>query len=133
MRSKRCAVPLTGVVVGCGAVGEPARVAAPCDVRLPATPGATRAVLLGSAGLSAEFGFPSTRAEFRPMDFRGVVGEHSGRAARSVARCLRADDGGLHHGGDERGQFRALPLTTGSASARAELEVRHGPILRVEG
>ena len=55
-----------------------------------ATPEATRAVLLGSAGLSSEFGFPITQAEFRLMDFRSVIGEHSGLAKRYVrAACGR--------------------------------------------
>lgn len=91
---------------------------------LDASEVATRAIVLAAPGVSEEFGFPLTDAEFGLLYIRGDIGNHTRLAVQHVRECLRGKSGGLYYGGDARGQFIALPLTTGSASARAEVAKR---------
>ena len=85
---------------------------------------ATRAVMLESPETTAEFGSPIALAEFRLLEFRSVIGDHAVLAQKYARQCLRDEYGGLYFGGDRRGQFVALPLTTGSAAVRAQLARR---------
>jgi hypothetical protein len=88
---------------------------------LDASVAATRAVILAAPGVSEEMGFPLTDAEFDLMYIRSNIGNHTRLAVRYARTCLRGQSTTLFYGGDARGQFIALPLTTGSASARREL------------
>jgi hypothetical protein len=91
---------------------------------LPASREATRAVILESPATTQEFGFPMTLAEFRLVSFRSNIGEHAALAERYARQCLRRHYGGVYYGGDARGQFIGIPLTTGSPHARAQLAKR---------
>jgi hypothetical protein len=88
---------------------------------LDASPEATRAVIVGQPGSGEEMGFPITRAEGDLLYARSYIGNHTKLAQKYARTCLRDAYGGLYYGGDTRGQFMALPLATGSASARREL------------
>jgi len=89
---------------------------------LDASEVATRAVIFAAPGVSEEFGFPLTDAEFDLVYIRGDIGNHTRLAVQYVRKCLRGQSSGLCYGA--RGQFIALPLTTGSASARAQVAKR---------
>ena len=91
---------------------------------LDASEVATRAVILAAPGVSEESGFPLTDTEFDLLYIRSDIGHHTRLAVQYVRKCLRGQSGGLYYGGDARGQFIALPLTTGSSSARAEVAKR---------
>ncbi|MDA0172968.1 hypothetical protein OJ998_27955 [Solirubrobacter taibaiensis] len=88
---------------------------------LDASPEATRAVIVARLGYEEEMGLPLTPAEFDLLYARGDIGNHTKLMQKYARTCLRDAYGGLYYGGDSRGQYLALPLTTGSASARREL------------
>lgn len=91
---------------------------------LDASRAATRAVIVARLGYEEEMGLPLTAAEFDLLYVRGDIGNHTKLAQRYARTCLRDAYGGLYFGGDPRGQYLALPLTTASASARQELVKR---------
>jgi hypothetical protein len=90
----------------------------------PASRATTRAVIVGSPDTTHEYGFPATLAEFRLLEFRNTVDTHTRLAQRYARQCLRDRLGGVYFGGDTRGQYVGIALTTVSASIRATLDRR---------
>lgn len=91
---------------------------------LDASSEATRAVIVARLGYEEEMGLPLTPAEFDLLYARGDIGNHTKLVQKYARMCLRDAYGGMYYGGDSRGQYLALPLTTGSVSVRRELVKR---------